>query len=263
MIFSASECLRGIEIAIGFAVTLQTIEFFMMRRAFSERGIWRWSLLQNEFPAPLRQILTPVLSDQGFLLVLMFRLFTAILLMVKAYWLFSLILTFTTLLVSLRWLGTFNGGSDYMTFLILYSITTARYFQNHERVLKGALLFIAIQTCLSYFVAGVVKLKRADWRSGFALRAFITSSNYEVPERVRRLTSRPRLFMMMSWILIIFECGFPLALHDPRTAVFFITAAALFHLGAFYLFGLNRFFFAWLAAYPALFYWSQAGFSNP
>jgi hypothetical protein len=250
---SPLDCLRLIEVLIGVALILQTIELLMIRSSFSEQGIWRWSHVKKEFPSLLRIDL--LFGEHGFLLIVCLRLLAAIFLLVNtpwAHWIFSAVLTLSTLLISVRWLGTFNGGSDYMTFLILYSITIGRFFENNERILKGAIFYIAIQTCLSYFVAGVVKLKSGEWRSGRALAEFFNASYYEVPERAKKLPFG--LLVILSWVLIIFECGFPLALHNLTGCYFFIGAAVLFHLGAFYLFGLNRFLFAWLAAYPALTY---------
>jgi hypothetical protein len=252
----AITCLRWVEILISFAVILQTIELFSIRKAFSEQGIWRWSILRNEFPCP--GLFDLFLNDRSFLVVLTVRLLAALFLIVKAHWLFSFVLALTTLLIALRWLGTFNGGSDYMTFLILYSVSIGRFFETDRRILKGALLYLAIQTCLSYFVAGIVKLKRADWRSGKTLRDFLISSNYQVPEFVKDLTSRSKYFLpLAAWILIVFECCFPLALRG--FSIFFFGAAIIFHLGAFYLFGLNRFVFAWIASYPTIFFIAQSG----
>jgi hypothetical protein len=168
-------CLRWIEIMVSAAVILQTIELLLVRKSFSERGIWRWSELRKNFP--IVSLFDLLLNDRAFTIILGLRLLAAILLIAQGHWIFSTVLAATTLLISLRWLGTFNGGSDYMTFLILYSIAIGRIFENNERVLKGALLYIAVQTCLSYFVAGFVKIKRADWRSGRALVSFLTSSN--------------------------------------------------------------------------------------
>jgi hypothetical protein len=206
-------------------------------------------------------IASPFLCDRGFLIVLIFRLFAATLLIFSGQWILSLILVFTTFLISLRWLGSFNGGSDYMTFLILYSITIGRYFGS-ERAAKGALLYIAIQVCLSYFIAGVVKLRSKEWRSGKALISFITESYYEAPKHIKGWAKNPKyfwLFRWVSWKVIAFECVFPLALYGPKTCVWFIFSAVLFQLSTFYVFGLNRFFFAWAAGYPALFYCCRIG----
>ena len=61
----------------------------------------------------------------------------------------------------------------------------------------------------------------------------------------------------LAWSVIGFECLFPLAWFDPRLCLLLMAAGAGFHLLNSYVFGLNRFLFAWLAAYPALWFCSQ------
>lgn len=51
---------------------------------------------------------------------------------------------------------------------------------------------------------------------------------------------------------MLFELAFPLALATRPTLVAALALAALFHLANACLFGLNRFFWTWLAVYPAL-----------
>jgi hypothetical protein len=55
-----------------------------------------------------------------------------------------------------------------------------------------------------------------------------------------------------SWTFILWECAAPLALLDTRLAVVFCAIAALFHFLVFWFFGLNRFFWAWVASFPAI-----------
>lgn len=61
----------------------------------------------------------------------------------------------------------------------------------------------------------------------------------------------------MSWAVMLFELVFPLALVSQPTLIAALTIAALFHLANACLFGLNRFFWTWIAVYPILF-WLQA-----
>jgi uncharacterized protein YhhL (DUF1145 family) len=61
----------------------------------------------------------------------------------------------------------------------------------------------------------------------------------------------------MSWGIIIFELIFPLALLNQTILIIALVIAALFHLANACLFGLNRFFWIWPAAYPVII-WFQA-----
>ena len=156
------------------------------------------------------------------------------------------------MLISLRWRGSFNGGSDFMTLIVLMGLGLASLFPNHLLMGVGCLWYIALQTCTSYFISGLVKLKRANWRQGKALTGFIRLSIYEPGPFVKWFLESPKISLRISWVLILFECSFPLALLRFDLALAYVSFGFLFHLANFYIFGLNRFLFAWLATYPAL-----------
>jgi hypothetical protein len=56
---------------------------------------------------------------------------------------------------------------------------------------------------------------------------------------------------------MLFELVFPLALLSPQALVIGLGLAVLFHFVNACLFGLNRFFWIWLAAYPSLLWLQQ------
>jgi hypothetical protein len=58
-------------------------------------------------------------------------------------------------------------------------------------------------------------------------------------------------------MVMLFEGLFPLTLLTQTTLIIALTIAASFHFANACLFGFNRFFWIWLAAYPALL-WLQA-----
>jgi hypothetical protein len=97
-----------------------------------------------------------------------------------------------------------------------------------------------------------VKVVNPDWRSGRALRDVFQFSVYPVAEDLRRWADRPRLLRAMSWAVMGFELAFPFTLVSQPTLIAGLAIAGLFHLAIACLFGLNRFFWTWLAAYPAI-----------
>ncbi|MBX9766045.1 MAG: hypothetical protein K2X47_02130 [Bdellovibrionales bacterium] len=119
---------------------------------------------------------------------------------------------------------------------------------------KTALWIIAFQLTLSYFKAGFLKLRSAHWRTGDALSEFMSSPLYEANTSIEKLKASPIACRTGAWILILFECLFPLSFVDQRIAVSFLMLGICFHLATAYVFGLNRFVFAWISAYPALLY---------
>jgi hypothetical protein len=73
------------------------------------------------------------------------------------------------------------------------------------------------------------------------------------------LQDRPRLAQLSCWAVIVFECGFPLAvlLGSPYLEAFF-SAGLAFHALTALVMGLNSFFFAFVATYPCVVYLSEA-----
>ena len=249
-----------IERTIGVATLLQTLEYWAIRDTLRPGGIWNWAVLRREFvslPRPLLALLDRLLSYEGFMGLLGARFIAAALLLFFPHGAVLLVLLFSTLLISMRWRGTFNGGSDYMTLIVLIALCVGHGFSGHPRVMQGALVYVALQVCLSFFIAGWVKLKSREWRQGRALSGFLNSSYYDAPPRLRPLANNMVLVRLASWGVILFECAFPLALWRPELCLVFVGLALLFQLANVYLFGLNRFVWAWAAAYPALYYCSQ------
>jgi hypothetical protein len=137
--------------------------------------------------------------------------------------------------IAVHWRGTLNGGSDFMTFHVLAAWTAQLWFPS---LTHYAFFYIAIQLILSYTIAGLAKIASSEWREGTAL-----------PEILGRYGSAWRPSRFFSWGLMLYELSWPLAYWHP---VPYVLTGMLFHLINAYVFGLNRFFWAWLAAYPAL-----------
>jgi hypothetical protein len=216
---------RWAEIILGFAIFQQSLELL--------RGL-SWEKKLALVRAPL-----------------------AILLMAGFQPLFvELVLLGTAAVLISRYRGPYNGGSDTMTVLVLVCLclshlAPSRYWQGI------ALGYLAVQLMLSYFQSGWVKVVNPQWRNGSALQQVFALSAYPVSERVRLWAQRPRVLWVMSWAIIVFELLFPLALLNQTILIVALCIAALFHLANACLFGLNRFFWIWPAAYPVMI-WFQA-----
>ena len=242
---------------LGLAVVLQSVELLQIRRTFSPGGIWTWEVLQDDlraFPAPLRALLGPLLRPFGFTVVVGLRLVAAALLAATATPAALPVLLAAQVLVGLRWRGAFNGGSDAMTLVVLLGLCVAAVAPEIPLVQRGALLHIALQAALSYFVAGVVKLRGRRWRDGTALFEFVRCARYQVPATAQRWLARRPVAVAASWSVMLFDTAFPLALLHPTACHVALALALLFHLANVWLFGLNRFLFAWASAWPAVWY---------
>lgn len=170
--------------------------------------------------------------------------------------LIELVLLGTAAVLISRYRGPYNGGSDTMTLLVLLCLCLShlaptRYWQ------EIALGYLAIQLTLSYFQSGWVKLVNAQWRSGEALQQVFAVSAYPVSNAVRKWAQKPGLLWVMTWAVIAFELLFPLALLNQTVLFIALFIAGLFHLANACLFGLNRFFWIWPAAYPVIIWFQQ------
>lgn len=150
-----------------------------------------------------------------------------------------------------RFQGAYNGGSDRMGLLILWMLTAA-HLAPSPFWSELAFAYLAAQLILSYFISGRVKLVNPDWRSGQALSDVFAFSVYPVSENLRTLALHRGLMRAASWGVIGFEIAFPLAFLSQTVLVIALCIAASFHLANAILFGLNRFLWIWLAAYPSL-----------
>lgn len=241
---------------LTLSLLIQALEMLSIAPKIKEpHHPWHWQNIRDDFqvwPAPLKILLFPLISKH-FTKIIYLQIVIALLLPIFFHWGLSLGLIGLCLLSNLRFRGVFNGGSDYMTMTVLVGLTITLYGNHDPLFEKIGSLYIATQCTLSYFIAGVIKLKSQAWRSGFALRIFLTQSNYLVPERLKSLACKPEPMKLASWFIILWECSFPVLWLKPQSLFFvYIAMAFCFHLGNFFAFGLNRFVFAWLASYPAL-----------
>ena len=188
------------------------------------------------------------------------RIFLSILLLlgVQTQWV-CLALVILGLFILKRFQGPCNGGSDRMSLLILCCLSLV-YFMPALQWQEYIFGYLALQLVLSYFIAGWVKIVNPDWRKGRALQDVFRFSAYPVSEALRTWADRPRLLCSMSWAVMLFELVFPLTLLTQTTLLIRLAIAATFHFANACLFGFNRFFWIWLAAYPSILWLQQRVF---
>ena len=138
-----------------------------------------------------------------------------------------------------------------MILTLLTALFLAQSFET-EIIQKGCVWFIAIQSCSSYFISGIVKLRKRNWRSGKALQAFLQTTIYLDTPWFKLILSSSTLAILLSWLIIVFEVAFPFSLIGTSATYVLLAVGFLFHMTNAYVFGLNRFFFAWVASYPAI-----------
>lgn len=152
--------------------------------------------------------------------------------------------------------GPYNGGSDRMGLLVLWAVMIGE-LAPWDMIREVFFGYLALQLVLSYFVAGLVKVRNPEWRNGIAMARIFRSSIYPLSESMRSWSDRRGLMVALGWVTLVFELMFPLFLWRPESLLVGLGIAFAFHIANAFTFGLNRFVWAWLAAYPALI-WFQS-----
>lgn len=250
------DAVRLTEILFGWSLGVQTLEYLRMRAATGPDGLWAWSVQRGDIPnAVLRRVLDGLFAPAVHQAHLWLRLAAALWLLLEGGNAVAMGFLFAgNLLILIRWRGAFNGGSDFLTLVVLTGLCIihlgALWFEP-LLAMRAGLWYIAIQAITSYFMSGWVKILRPEWRRGEAMTVFLNGAIYG-PLPPGHWLHRPALAFLGSWAFILWECAFPFALVNPLHAIGFCAVAAVFHFLVFWFFGLNRFFWAWMASFPAI-----------
>ena len=227
---SLDDAIRLTEILMGFAFAQQSIEHFKAQS--SERHIF------------IVRLLFAVLLIIGF----------------QTPWVATLLLLLGLEILH-RFQGPYNGGADRMSLLILCCLCLVN-FSPSKHWQEVAFGYLALQLVLSYFISGLVKVVNPDWRNGRALCDVFLFSAYPASESLRKWSKYPRLLFFMSWGVMLFELLFPLSLLTSTSLGIALIIASIFHFINACLFGLNRFFWIWIAAYPSILWFQQRIFTT-
>lgn len=255
MAWSGTELLAACERLSALALLLQSVEWLQVRGVFADRGVWRYALLapeQRALPLALSLLCRLSLPYPSFVALLGLRCAAAglvLLLGESRVWPF---LCISQILLCVRFRGASNGGSDSMSVVLASALSVPALLGRTPLAIQAALLYIGVQVTLSYVIAGLAKLRQPAWRDGRALGHFVLSSPYRTPACVRRLLEQRGVAAALGWVVVAFECLFPLAWLDPRVCLVWLGCGVLFHAANVLALGLNRFFWAWIAGYPAL-----------
>ena len=218
----ALECLRAT------SLLRQTLEFLRLSRFADARSVWSWPLQRG---------------DVAHTAVWLQKLFD---------WLFQERVHQAHLLLRLGAAASLYVGVSMVSAIFLFASSLIILIRIAWR---AGLWYITIHAISSYFISGAIKLISSDWRSGRVLIHFLDGGLYG-PLLDHSLFRKKPIAVIASWSFIVWECMFPLALAGPQWAMLWCAIAAFFHFLVFRFFGLNRFFWAWAASFPAIIYCS-------
>ena len=252
---------RALECLLATSLLLQTLEFLRLSRFDDARSVWLWQLQRGDVAhtsAWLQKLFDWLFQERVHQAHLLLRLVAAISLYFGVSLVSAIFLFVSSLIILIRWRGAFNGGSDFMTMVVLTGLLVSQLAHAYVGPViawRAGLWYITIHSISSYFISGTIKLVSSDWRSGRVLVHFLDGGLYG-PLSDHSLLRKKPIAVIASWSFILWECLFPLALAGPQWAMLWSGIAALFHFLVFRFFGLNRFFWAWAASFPAIIYCS-------
>jgi hypothetical protein len=277
---SSSETSVAMVVAIAVVgIALSAMEELYRRDVFAKSGLLDWSVLRNArgvVPTETRwRLLELMFSPNGFHAVLMIKFCVTMMLefLVLAeiylggveggihplvFAALSGVLLFTLMIFKVR---TSYGmdGSDHMNIVIFIAVTLFFLSPAESFARTACVLYIGLQSVLSYVVSGIAKTTGSEWRAGTAMVGIFNTHIYGHALAGRILRGRPVLGRVMCWGIIAFQLAFVLVLVvDERWMLVILFVGATFHIATALLMGLNSFVFSFIATYPAvifLHYW--------
>ena len=250
-----------IVILASAGVFIASVELLTLKEEFEDGGLFSWDVLRTVSRATLsvgtgrsRQLIShpffvPAVTGVRALAAL-------ILIFVNNNHALSTACVFAVIAASIvmYWRTPLGlDGSDQMSLITFVAVVIHKLFSRDVHVAQASLWFIAIQGCLSYSVAGIAKVISPVWRSGEAVRRILGTRTYGTSRSASFVSGRDGVCIALSWLLMLFECTFPLALAFGETGfVVFAVLGIFFHISNAVIMGLNTFVWAFVATYPAI-----------
>jgi hypothetical protein len=243
-------------------VFISSLEYLAIHKEFKMNGIFSWKIFSSrkEFLnswVPWQK-LNFLFGYRAFIIIHSLRIACVLLLPFVHDDFFKIFLlgflAISSLLFSFRSIVGLDGA-DQMNLIIVITLFFV-YTINDEVIYMAGLIFIAAQSILSYMVAGIAKLRSVQWRNGQAVFEIMNTRTYGYRGIANKLAHAPRFVnIILCWVIIFFEIFFILLLFLPAPWLYiFICCGIIFHLYNAVAMGLNNFFWAFLATYPALLY---------
>ncbi|CAN5305482.1 hypothetical protein BH09BAC6_BH09BAC6_10130 [soil metagenome] len=268
IIFNAGQAIEWTLRLAAVYILLDSAGKLYHYKEFKDDGISSWKYFRTNRYFTSRgktftHILDVIFEYRAWLYILTLRLLSALYLLFlpqqnMASTLCLLILFIAGGLVNLR-NGAFGAETENRLGLMIVGALLLHCLVPTPLITHITLWFIAIQSCLSYLTAGMVKLLDKEWRNGNGIFNVVNSPNLMVWDKPAFFFKRyPAPGKFLTWATIVMECTFPLVLIIGSPAfVLFLIWGILFHSAIATLLGLNKFFWVWIATYPAIIYIAQ------
>lgn len=251
----AAPYLAAARIALGLWLMLASVHWIAAASIFGPDGALPWTRIPGR---PVLRTLRRHMSPRRLRTWMVLQCALAVILLLTP----SPSLTITCLLLALISHGGFilisgdhaASGADKIGLIVLAGTLTGMVglsLGDAQLVLAGCLVSGG-QLLLCYMTAGVSKLRQPAWRSGTELAGVMRHAVWGAPWAAR-LMQRRGVARAVSWLLMLGEALFPLALFASELVLVAALAAMLaFHIATAIVMRLTLFPWAFAAAYPAV-----------
>jgi hypothetical protein len=254
------KALKRVEQFSSLGLALASLEFLAQPEIFADTGLLSWQVERSRHKwtaSKAADFLDYLFKPPGIYLIYQLRLAAALALInpwtskrtrdiAVAY------IAATNYLLHFR-IRYGTDGTEHMSLLTYATLTASRIFSKDEKAKEACAWFLAGQTNLSYFAAGLSKLVGAPWRNGMAMPGIFRTTVYGDKRVYELLKKRPKLAKAAGWAVVVSELAMPLMMAAPKLPAWgMLGMGASFHVGNALFMGLNRFVYSFVGTYPAI-----------
>lgn len=247
---------------LAIYIIIDSAEKLSVHTQFKQGGLFDWETIKqngyfkNRSAMPL-QLVNAIFSYPGWMLLIAIRGWAGLMLIIAPdnsvlTKIMLLAVFITSSLINLR-NKPLGAETENRFALMITGALLLRYFVSTPVTTVACLWFIALQSCLSYVTAGAAKLFYADWRNGNGiLNVFDSPSLVPTKNVAHWLNKHNKFAKLLTWGTLSIECAFPLALFGQPLLWLFLGWGVLFHAAIAIFIRLGKFFWIWIATYPAI-----------
>jgi len=249
-------------------LVIDSFEKISVYKEYATGGLLNWNLLRkNSFftskPESFRNLTDVIFPARSWFFLIALRIFCCFGLFVSPPGSVLLVCSYTGLfiigsLMNLRNIA-YGAETENRFALIIIGALLLRSLVPTDTVTLATFWFIGLQACLSYITAGASKLMNANWRNGNGFKRVATSYELIPVKKVNIFFEENRtVARLLNWLVIFFECAFPVALFIGRGLFWwFLVGGIILHATIAIGLRLGKFFWIWIATYPALIFITQ------
>jgi hypothetical protein len=257
-----TETVRLTSLLTGISLLIGCTEEISRLSNFRPNGLFSWNVFSTQLREAnrplLRSFLAILFGYRGVRLLCFFQLFACVCLAVpitpiRFLLAPAMVALGVRLALNFRCSYGTDGSDQVETMLLVGLISTLLLWPSPAAAI--GMWFVTGQSTLAYFTSGVSKVFSPAWRSGEAAFKIFNTYTYGsvmVAGFFRDLPSAaaPACIAMVGW-----ETIFPVILIAPLSiSLSLLGIGVLFHAFNAFVMGLNKFFWAFVATYPAILY---------